>query len=160
MHAKHYLQWAKKLVHIGLIFSWVAGYTSGNKAKPLEIQYKAYIPIFVCAKYHKFILCLSISTFFILFYYLASSSNGAALSPAPRALPLTVLLRKTYPGQGIELPFWPLVPSHYRRSCALSRVLVASYAWGNPLTGMICLLETPMLNNRHRSGYSSQVPFW
>ena len=34
-----------------------------NKAKPLEIQYKkAYIPIFVCAKYHKFILCLSIST--------------------------------------------------------------------------------------------------
>ena len=48
---------------IGLIFCWVAGYTSGNKAKPLEIQYKkAYITIFVCAKYHKFILCLSIST--------------------------------------------------------------------------------------------------
>ena len=79
MYAKHYLQQAKKLVHIGLIFSWVAGYTSGNKAKPLEIQYKkTYIPIFVCAKYHKFILCLSISTDIFIFFGL-SSGDGSAL---------------------------------------------------------------------------------
>ena len=44
------LQWAKKLVHIGVIFSWWTGYALGNKAKPLETLYeKAYILIFVCA---------------------------------------------------------------------------------------------------------------
>ena len=34
------IQWAKKLVHIGSIFSWEACCTSGNKAKPLGIQYR------------------------------------------------------------------------------------------------------------------------
>ena len=61
------LQQVKKLVQVGVIFSWVAGYTSGNKAKPLGAQYKkAYMYSFVCAKYHKFILCLSISTDFTI----------------------------------------------------------------------------------------------